>query len=840
VVAGATNGLSSTLVNNALAVVRDATDIWGRYFNFAPGAVIDIQVDFSDLPDMTLAQAGPTFFFDRSVNGVDIFQAGTLIELSTGVDRNGSTRDIRITIDSVDIQDGSFFLGGVMTGGPSRGQIDLLTVVLHEIGHGLGFLSFDFEDLTEQSTLDTFIAGPASNRVFTGPNAVAAFGGAVPLASEPSHLRASGQLLSAAISQGTRLNISAVEVAILQDIGAPVRVATSGADTIYGFEATDIYSLLGGNDIYFALGGNDVVHGDDGNDTLHGDGGADTLFGDNGDDTLFGGAGADTLNGGAGSDLVDYSSLSGAIVLTAASVTSGPAEAAGDQFISIERFTLTGFNDSFAGGTASDTVRLGAGADFADGRDGSDTIFGEAGNDTILGGAGGDSLDGGDGDDLLDGGAGPDAIAGGSGVDIATYRNAAARVTFVAGNPAAGTGDAQGDAISADVESIEGSLFNDLFTGDAGNNEFNGLLGGDVLAGLSGSDVLNGGDGYTVSANGAAVFRMYQATLDRAPDPGGFAAWQAELNAGRSVVSIASGFVGSAEFQSVYGALDNTAFVTLLYANALGRAPDPGGLNGWVGLLNGGASRESVVVGFSDSPEFQRLTSQGVNAFATFTLNGDETGQTFRLYQVALGRLPDEGGFLNWSTALVGGLSLETTAASFVASPEFQAVYGPLDNTAFVTLLYNNALGRAPDPAGLDGWVGLLTGGASRAFVVTGFSESAEFIALSAPDLVGFARTGLPTLADTIDGGAGDDFLFGGRGADVFDFRAIEAGVDQVFGFEDFDQIRLAGFGYASAAEALSFFTQTPDGALFSDQGQQILFHDAAIAQIASAGFIFA
>ena len=43
--------------------------------------------------------------------------------------------------------------------------------------------------------------------------------------------------------------------------------------------------------------------------------------------------------------------------------------------------------------------------------------------------------------------------------------------------------------------------------------------------------------------------------------------------------------------------------MSALYEGALGRAPDPGGLNSWVAALDHGASRADIAVSFSESPE---------------------------------------------------------------------------------------------------------------------------------------------------------------------------------------------------------------------------------------------
>lgn len=107
------------------------------------------------------------------------------------------------------------------------------------------------------------------------------------------------------------------------------------------------------------------------------------------------------------------------------------------------------------------------------------------------------------------------------------------------------------------------------------------------------------------------VFRLYRATLDRAPDLGGLLGWTALLADGRPYAAVVSGFVNSPEFRATYGDTTDSAFVTLLYANVLDRAPDAAGLARWLGLLGTGArSREEVVQGFAQSPEFVAATAR--------------------------------------------------------------------------------------------------------------------------------------------------------------------------------------------------------------------------------------
>ncbi|MEM9797847.1 MAG: DUF4214 domain-containing protein [Pseudomonadota bacterium] len=104
--------------------------------------------------------------------------------------------------------------------------------------------------------------------------------------------------------------------------------------------------------------------------------------------------------------------------------------------------------------------------------------------------------------------------------------------------------------------------------------------------------------------------------------------------------------------------------------------------------------------------------------------------QIYRIYEAMFERAPDSTGYDYWIDAITsGGSSINTVVNGFINSREFQNVYGTTTNSQFVTLLYNNVLDRAPDAAGLADWVGQLNGGQrSRAEVVLGFSESAEFI----------------------------------------------------------------------------------------------------------------
>jgi sugar lactone lactonase YvrE len=94
------------------------------------------------------------------------------------------------------------------------------------------------------------------------------------------------------------------------------------------------------------------------------------------------------------------------------------------------------------------------------------------------------------------------------------------------------------------------------------------------------------------------------------------------------------------------------------------------------------------------------------------------------LYISYYGRPADPAGLAYWEGVLLAdnaptdiqslNAAYSTNAAvkavvdSFGNSAESQALYGTGDPTAFITAVYNNVLGRTPDPGGLIYWVGLI------------------------------------------------------------------------------------------------------------------------------------
>jgi hypothetical protein len=156
----------------------------------------------------------------------------------------------------------------------------------------------------------------------------------------------------------------------------------------------------------------------------------------------------------------------------------------------------------------------------------------------------------------------------------------------------------------------------------------------------------------------------------------------------------------------------NRWFAMQQYRDFLAREGDAVGITAWTNFLgNASASRAQATRGFFDSAEFQ-------NAFAPLA----------RLYLSYFNRYPDYAGLNGWVQARKNGQGLDTISQSFASSAEFTLRYGSVSNDQFVTLAYQNVLGRAPDTAGYNHWLNLLTTNQmTRGQVMLGFSESQEF-----------------------------------------------------------------------------------------------------------------
>jgi autotransporter-associated beta strand protein len=151
----------------------------------------------------------------------------------------------------------------------------------------------------------------------------------------------------------------------------------------------------------------------------------------------------------------------------------------------------------------------------------------------------------------------------------------------------------------------------------------------------------------------------------------------------------------------------NQRFVTQVYHDLLGRAPDPGGLSHFSSLLDMNQATRSQVAELIQSSQEGR------------------TQQVQTLFQMFLGRQADAVG-LDLSTRWLGmGGSFFQLQSAIVSSQEyFQRAGGT--NNGYLTTVYRDALGRSIDSVGQSLGSQALAGGASRANVADAVFTSQE------------------------------------------------------------------------------------------------------------------
>lgn len=278
---------------------------------------------------------------------------------------------------------------------------------------------------------------------------------------------------------------------------------------------------------------------------LAGSGGA-TIYANAAGNRLTGGAGADTFHQGAGSDTIAGGDGNDTVVFAQSFASYSVLRDGGT-------LTVTGEGTDVL--TGIESLR------FADRTVSADSVMAAA------------EQHGTDGDDVLAAGAGADRIDGGAGLDTAVVAGLRAnyQVTAVTG----------GFTVAADT----------------------GLV--DTLVNVERVQFADASVALDVGGDIGKLYRLYEAAFDRAPDMAGIGYWLDRMDHGMGFEAVAQEFMQSAEYLYLYGARDDVGFVQQLYVNALDRVFDQGGLDFWVGVLEAGVARGSIVTGFSESVELQ-------------------------------------------------------------------------------------------------------------------------------------------------------------------------------------------------------------------------------------------
>ncbi len=242
------------------ALESAATQLAGYLVVTSPVTITYAVTGQSSPLSSTLASAGSDFFDP----GTGFMQTVVQKKIQTGVDSNGSTADGEITWN--------FGPSWAFGNSVSTSQYDFQSTAMHELMHTLGFLSYVdragnntgqtwtlFDSFLVNSTgtavigtdyrwnaaYNTNLTGGNGGLFFGGSNAVAAYGGPVPVytpfpysaGSSMSHLDddtftgSNEQLMNAISGQGKGIRgLSPTELGILADIG--YQLAPSGTSTL--------------------------------------------------------------------------------------------------------------------------------------------------------------------------------------------------------------------------------------------------------------------------------------------------------------------------------------------------------------------------------------------------------------------------------------------------------------------------------------------------------------------------------------------------------------------------------------------------------------------------------
>jgi len=270
---------------------------------------------------------------------------------------------------------------------------------------------------------------------------------------------------------------------------------------------------------------------------------------------------------------------------------------------------------------------------------------------------------------------------------------------------------------------VSGTTVADFDSGDVAT----WLAGGATLSFVGGTEAVqltNGVLSVGPDTNEASIERLYEGLLGRSAEPAGLTFYDAQIASGTSLATVATEILSSPEYLADHGVQTDQELVATLYQGLLGRpaAADPNS-SFWVTQLEQGATPGDVTAAIASSPEAK--TYLATDTAQIFVANPAGTLAT-ELYQTGLDRTVDLPSLANFqaSYAVLTPLQL---AAQIVASSEFIADHAGQSNAAFVASLYEDGLGRAPDPSGAAFWTGLLNSGqASQAGVLLGIATSGE------------------------------------------------------------------------------------------------------------------
>ena len=187
------------------------------------------------------------------------------------------------------------------------------------------------------------------------------------------------------------------------------------------------------------------------------------------------------------------------------------------------------------------------------------------------------------------------------------------------------------------------------------------------------------------------VAQAYTVYLRRPAEQNGLSFWTGQLASGLTDEGLEADFIGSPEYIQAHGG-SGAGWVTGMYEDLLGRAPDPNGLAFWTGQVQAGISPVSIALGFAASPERE----------------GNILGADFEIY---LGRAIDPGSKNFYLQQFADGVRNEDIVAALVGSAEYynNLTKGQQNKNQWVSSAIEDILHRAASDGDISFWSGSLS-----------------------------------------------------------------------------------------------------------------------------------
>lgn len=206
----------------------------------------------------------------------------------------------------------------------------------------------------------------------------------------------------------------------------------------------------------------------------------------------------------------------------------------------------------------------------------------------------------------------------------------------------------------------------------------------------------------TAVAGASTVEAIYYAIgVDAAQS--GINYWGAKIAGGANTADVAQVFVNE---RSYLTSLNNTDFVARLFESTFLRAPTAGESSTYVSLLDGGATRGTVVVDIinlikgtvaSGDLAAQQNFTQATQVYSPGQLPGlSYQEQAASIYLAVPDRGIDARALDTFSKQLSSGTTFTKLLTSLLSTSEFQAKGGALSGSAFVTKVFTDVWGSAP------------------------------------------------------------------------------------------------------------------------------------------------